>query len=138
MGISNAEHGRVALPARAEDAAASASMTPAVFHIMVALADGDAHGYAIMRDVERLSGGAMKLGPGTLYRSVQRMLVDGLIEERDMALDDEADDDRRRYYRLTPRGLAVARTEAKRLDALVDEARARKLLGGARRPGRTR
>jgi DNA-binding PadR family transcriptional regulator len=105
---------------------------------MVALAQGDAHGYAIMRDVERLSGGAMRLGPGTLYRSVQRMVVDGLIEERDIALDGETDDERRRYYRLTTKGLAVARAEAKRLDALVNAARARKLLGDSRRPRRTR
>jgi DNA-binding PadR family transcriptional regulator len=116
----------------------AANLTPAVFHIMVALAQGDAHGYAIMRDVERLSGGAMRLGPGTLYRSVQRMVVDGLIEERDIALDDETDDERRRYYRLTSKGLAVARAEAKRLDVLVGAARARKLLGDNRRPRRTR
>jgi DNA-binding PadR family transcriptional regulator len=105
---------------------------------MVALAQGDAHGYAIMRDVERLSGGAMRLGPGTLYRSVQRMVVDGLIEERDIALDDETDDERRRYYRLTTRGLAVARAEAQRLAVLVNAARARKLLGDGRRPRRPR
>jgi DNA-binding PadR family transcriptional regulator len=105
---------------------------------MVALAQGDAHGYAIMRDVERLSGGAMRLGPGTLYRSVQRMVVDGLIEERDISLDDETDDERRRYYRLTARGGAVARAEAKRLEALVDAARTRKLLGDSRRPRRSR
>jgi len=105
---------------------------------MVALAQGDAHGYAIMRDVERLSGGAMRLGPGTLYRSVQRMVVDGLIEERDIALDGETDDERRRYYRLTTRGLAVARAEAQRLAVLVNAARARKLLGDGRRPRRPR
>jgi len=103
-------------------------ITPAVFHIMVALADGGAHGYAIMQDVRRLTGGEMKLGPGTLYRSIQRMLVEGLIQELDIALGGEEDDDRRRYYRLTPRGLAVARAEARRLAVLVDAARARKLL----------
>jgi DNA-binding PadR family transcriptional regulator len=121
-----------------DDTPAAANLTPAVFHIMVALAQGDAHGYAIMRDVEHLSGGAMRLGPGTLYRSVQRMVVDGLIEERDISLDGETDDERRRYYRLTPTGLAVARAEARRLAVLVDAARARKLLGTGRRPGSAR
>ena len=105
-----------------------APLTPAVFHIMVALADGEAHGYGIMQDVQRVTGGEMKLGPGTLYRSIQRMLIDGLIEELEIALDDEADDDRRRYYRLTTKGMAVARAEAARLDALVEAARARGLL----------
>ena len=137
MVISTAEYDSTRDPA-ADDAPAAANLTPAVFHIMVALAQGDAHGYAIMRDVERLSGGATRLGPGTLYRSVQRMVVDGLIEERDIALDDETDDERRRYYRLTTKGLAVARAEAKRLEVLVNAARTRKLLGDTRRPRRTR
>src|SRR5471032_168024 len=114
MVISRAEHSRANQEATDEDTPIVATITPAVFHIMVALADGEAHGYGIMRDVEHLSGGEMRLGPGTLYRSIQRMLVDGLIEERDIALDDETDDERRRYYRLTARGLAVARAEAKR------------------------
>ena len=118
------------------DPAAGTPPTPAVFHSMVALADGEAHGYGIMQDVQRVTGGEMKLGPGTLYRSIQRMLIDGLIEEMDIALDDEADDDRRRYYRLTPKGLAVARGEATRLDALVEAARARGLL--AAKPARKR
>ena len=124
---------------RAEDPepqTAGAPLTPAVFHIMVALADGEAHGYGIMQDVQRVTGGEMKLGPGTLYRSIQRMLIDGLIEELEIALDDEADDDRRRYYRLTTRGMAVARAEAARLDALVEAARARGLLDP--KPGRKR
>jgi DNA-binding PadR family transcriptional regulator len=137
MVISTAEYGSNPGPAP-NDTPPVANLTPAVFHIMVALARGDAHGYAIMRDVERLSGGAMRLGPGTLYRSVQRMVVDGLIEERDIALDDETDDERRRYYRLTAKGLSVARAEAKRLEVLVNAARARKLLGDSRRPGRAR
>src|ERR1700735_436994 len=126
MAISRAEYAPYTTPG-ADEAPAAPNLTPAVFHIMVALAQGDAHGYAIMRDVERLSGGAMRLGPGTLYRSVQRMVVDGLIEERDISLDDETDDERRRYYRLTARGVAVARAEAKRLEGLVDAARTRKL-----------
>jgi len=110
-------------------------VTPAVFHIMLVLAKGEAHGYAIMRRVEELSAGDTRIGPGTLYRSIQRMLVAGLIEERDISLDDEPEDDRRRYYRLTSKGLAAARAEARRLATLVDLARAQKLLGPSRGPG---
>lgn len=97
-------------------------------HILVALADGESHGYGIMQDVERFTGGGTKLGPGTLYRSIQRMLVDGLIEEVAIALHDEADDDRRRYYRLTKKGVGVAKRETRRLASLVDVARGRGLL----------
>jgi DNA-binding PadR family transcriptional regulator len=106
----------------------TALLTPAVFHILLALADGESHGYGIMQDVERFTNGETRLGPGTLYRSIQRMLVDGLIEELAIALHDETDEDRRRYYRLTARGLAVARREAQRLADLVDAARHRDLL----------
>src|SRR6188474_1645196 len=105
MVISNTERKRTAAPSADDDPRGTATITPAVFHIMVALAEGESHGYGIMRDVERVSGGEMKLGPGTLYRSIQRMLVDGLIEELAMALHDESDDDRRRHYRLTRKGL---------------------------------
>src|SRR5262245_61851927 len=132
MVISTTKRVRAEAPEPGEPA--TAPLTPAMFHIMVALADGEAHGYGIMQDVQRLTDGEMKLGPGTLYRSIQRMLVDGLIEELDIALDDEADDDRRRYYRLTAKGLAVARREAHRLADLVDAARARQLL--TRRPNK--
>ena len=103
-------------------------LTPAVFHILLALADGESHGYGIMQDVERFTNGDTRLGPGTLYRSIQRMLVDGLIEELAISLHDEADEDRRRYYRLTAKGLAAARREARRLADLVDAARHRNLL----------
>ena len=81
-----------------------------------------------MRDVDRITNGTMRLGPGPLYRSIQRMLVDGLIEELEIALDGEADDDRRRYYRLTDKGVGVAQNEARRLADLVDAARERKLI----------
>ena len=111
-------------------------LTPAVFHILLALADGESHGYGIMQDVERFTNGETRLGPGTLYRSIQRMLVDGLIEELAIALHDETDEDRRRYYRLTPKGLTVARREAERLADLVDAARHRDLL--TPRPGKGR
>jgi DNA-binding PadR family transcriptional regulator len=103
-------------------------LTPAVFHILLALSDGESHGYGIMQDVERFTNGETRLGPGTLYRSIQRMLVDGLIEELAISLHNEADEDRRRYYRLTPKGLTVARREAQRLADLVEAARHRNLL----------
>jgi DNA-binding PadR family transcriptional regulator len=103
-------------------------LTPAVFHIILALAERECHGYGIMLEVERLTQGQLRLGPGTLYRSIQRMLADGLIEERKDALDPEEVDERRRYYRLTKLGLEVARAEAQRLSQLVKAARQRGLL----------
>ena len=84
---------------------------------------------AVVDQVLARTGGELRLGPGTLYRSIQRMLVDGLIEELAMALHDESDDDRRRHYRLTRKGLEIAQREARRLAALVDVARQRNLLG---------
>ncbi len=104
-------------------------LTPAVFHIMLALADGECHGYGIMLEVEKLSQGSMRLGPGTLYRSIQRMLIDGLIEERKDDGESAEDDERRRYYRLTKFGLNVAKAEAQRLATLVKAARQRGLSG---------
>lgn len=103
-------------------------LTPAVFHIMLALAGAEGHGYGIMLVVERLTNGRLNLGPGTLYRSIKRMLVDDLIEETKDVHDADEDDERRRYYRLTRFGLEVARAEAQRLEALVIAAGERKLL----------
>ncbi|MBV7337948.1 PadR family transcriptional regulator [Chloroflexi bacterium TSY] len=100
----------------------------AVFHIMLALADGERHGYGIMQEVLALTNGKLRLGPGTLYGSIKRMLEDGLIEESDKRPDPEMDDERRRYYRLTDFGHRVAAAEAQRLSQLVDAARARRLL----------
>lgn len=99
----------------------------AVFHILVSLADADRHGYAIIQDVAARTDGEVKLGAGTLYRSIQRMLEQDLIEETDTrpATDD---DERRRYYRITPLGRQVARAEAERLSSLVKLARATGLL----------
>jgi len=114
----------------APSAGALLPLTPAVFHIMLALADRERHGYAVMLEVERLTDGMVTLGPGTLYRSIQRMLVDHLIEERQEEERPEGDDERRRYYRLTPFGREVARAEALRLAVLVDAAEARGLLTG--------
>jgi len=99
-------------------------MPPAVFHILTALAGGEQHGYAILRAVRERSGGRVRLGPGTLYRSIHRMLEEGLIEELAERPDPEDDDERRRYYRITPLGRSAARAEARRLSALVDLARA--------------
>ena len=125
MVISNAKRVRQQQPVEDET---TAVLTPAVFHILLALSDGNSHGYGIMQDVERFTNGETRLGPGTLYRSIQRMLVDGLIEELTISLHDETDEDRRRYYRLTPKGLSVATREAERLADLVDAARHRDLL----------
>ena len=95
-----------------------------VLHILVALADSERHGYAIMQDVAARTAGAVRLGPGTLYGSIKRMLHDGLIEELEERPDPEEDDVRRRYYRITPRGRRLAREELGRLAALVRHARA--------------
>jgi DNA-binding PadR family transcriptional regulator len=93
-------------------------------HILMALAAGDRHGYAIIQDVAQRTNNALKLGAGTLYRSLQRMLEQGLIVETGDRPDPEDDDERRRYYRLTPFGDAVARAETRRLADLVRLARA--------------
>ena len=99
-------------------------LPPATFHILLALADADRHGYAIIQDVEARTGGALKLSAGTLYRSIQRMLEQGLlVETRDRPAAKD-DDERRRYYRITPLGTAVAKAEARRLTGLVKMARA--------------
>jgi len=94
----------------------------ATLHILVALTTGEKHGYAIMREVDELSDGAVRMGPGTLYGSIKRMLADGLIVETDERPDPELDDQRRRYYRLTGAGEQVCATELSRLDALVRRA----------------
>ncbi len=104
-------------------------LTPAVFHILLTLADGEKHGYSIMQEVEQISAGRVKMGPGTLYGSIKRMLAAGLIEESDERPDPTLDDERRRYYRLTEFGSRVARAEADRLAALVQTAHSKKLLG---------
>jgi len=95
-----------------------------VVHIIVALADADRHGYAIMQEIAARTGGAVRLGPGTLYGSIKRMLHDGFIEELDERRDPAHDDVRRRYYRITPQGRKVAREEIGRLATLVLHARA--------------
>lgn len=96
----------------------------ASFHILLAVADEARHGYAIIQDVESRTNGALRLSAGTLYRSIQRMLEDGLIEEVRERPAPELDDERRRYYRITRLGAAAARAEASRLSELVKFARA--------------
>ena len=103
-------------------------LTPAMFHILLALADKDRHGYHIMREVDERTNGTVKLGPGTLYGSIKRMVADGLIHELEERPDPEFDDERRRYYRLTDFGYRVATAEALRLEQVVRSARAKKLL----------
>jgi DNA-binding PadR family transcriptional regulator len=103
-------------------------LTPVAFEILLALTDAERHGYSIMREVETRAGGLVSLHPGTLYRALARLLEAGLIEELDERPDPEHDDERRRYYRLTRRGVEVARAEAERLARQVSAARARRLL----------
>jgi DNA-binding PadR family transcriptional regulator len=113
--------------ANADAIAGMLPLLPASFHIIVALADKDRHGYAIIQDVAARTDGSIKLSPGTLYRSIQRMLEDGLIVETDKRPSPRKDDERRRYYRLTTLGASVAKAEAARLMDLVRMARARGL-----------
>ena len=114
------------------DPASFLPLTPVAFEILLALAEGEQHGYSVMLDVERRTEGAIALHAGTLYRTLSRLLESGLIEELDERPDPENDDERRRYYRITTLGDAVAREEAKRLERQVSVARARRLLRGSR------
>lgn len=103
-------------------------LTSVVFEILLALADGERHGYAIMQEVEDRTGGAVQLRPGSLYRAVNRLLESGLVTEAEERPDPDKDDERRRYYRLTSLGLQVAQAEAQRLEWAVASARSKKLL----------
>lgn len=96
-------------------------------HIIVALAEDEKHGYAIMRDVEQLSGGVVRMGPGTLYGSIKRMIDQGLLEESDERPDPALDDERRRYYGLTELGHRVGAAEHARLSRLLSAAQIRRL-----------
>jgi DNA-binding PadR family transcriptional regulator len=111
-------------------------LTPVAFEILLALADGERHGYSILQEVEHRSGGAVSLHAGTLYRALARLLESDLIEELSDAPDHNKDerhkDERRRYYRLTVRGIAVAKAEVARLDGQLAAARSRRLLKGVR------
>jgi DNA-binding PadR family transcriptional regulator len=102
-------------------------LTPAIAHILLALADQDRHGYAIMQEVERLTDGAVRMGPGTLYGTIKRMIAAGLLEETDRRPDPDLDDERRRYYRATRLGRAVLEAETARMATLVGAARAKRV-----------
>jgi DNA-binding PadR family transcriptional regulator len=104
-------------------------LTPAVLHTLLALADGERHGYAIAQEVESQTSGQVRMGPGTLYGSIQRMLTAGLIEEaQHRPRSGESDDERRRYYRMTGAGRRVLELELRRLADVVRVARAKRLL----------
>jgi DNA-binding PadR family transcriptional regulator len=106
-------------------------LTPTVFHILLALADQERHGYGIMQEVMAITQNQVRMGPGTLYGSIKRMLKANLIEESDERPDLELDDERRRYYRLTDLGRRVLAAEAQRLSTLIDVAQAKHILGSA-------
>ena len=113
-----------------EDPSRLLPLPNAAFHILLAVADEDRHGYAIIQDVEARTSGALKLSPGTLYRSIQRMLEQGLLVEPRQRPAPELDDERRRYYRITPFGRAVAEAESRRMVQLVRMARDRGFAPG--------
>jgi DNA-binding PadR family transcriptional regulator len=106
-------------------------LTPPVFHILLALADGERHGYGIMQDVASQTSDALQLGPGTLYGCLKRMLAAGFVEESDERPDPALDDSRRRYYRITALGGRVLRAEAERLASAVSAAKSRRVLDAA-------
>ena len=106
-------------------------LTPTVFHVLLALADQERHGYGIMQEVMAMTQNQVRMGPGTLYGSIKRMLKANLIEESDERPDPELDDERRRYYRLTDFGRRVLAAEAQRLSTLVGVAQAKRILGRA-------
>jgi len=111
--------------AKRQNLAGLLPLTPPVFHILLALADEERHGYGIMQDVARQTAGALELGPGTLYGCLKRMESAGLVEESGERPDPGLDDERRRYYRMTPLGKRVVRAEAQRLAGAVTVAMAR-------------
>jgi DNA-binding PadR family transcriptional regulator len=104
-------------------------LTPAVFHVLLTLTDGERHGYAIMQEVAETTGGRICMGPGTLYGTIKRLLGARMIEESDERPDPELDDERRRYYRLTALGQRVVRAEASRYAEIAEVARRKRLIG---------
>ncbi len=98
-------------------------LSQAAVHILIAIGTDERHGYAIMSDIATITGGAVRMGPGTLYTTIKRLLAEGLIEESGERPDPALDDQRRRYYRLTAQGRRFASAEVRRLDALVTAAR---------------
>lgn len=113
-------------------------LTPAVFHVLLALVEGERHGYAIMQEVAESTRGQINMGPGTLYGTIKRLLEARLIEESDRRPDPELDDARRRYYRLSGLGQQVVKAEALRYEQLAKLARRKRLLGQTARVGHAR
>ena len=113
------------MPPRDQSAADLTPLSPAIFHILLSLGDGERHGYALRREIAQRTGGKLKLGPGVLYGSIHKMLELDLIEESDDRPDPHLDDERRRYYRITPFGRKVAQAEAARMRELAQLAAAR-------------
>lgn len=117
-----------------DDPEAMLPLSPAMFHILLALADGERHGYSIMQEIARQTGGNLRIGPTTLYRSIKQMLEAGLIAEVAERPDAALDDERRRYYQLTAFGKLVARAEARRLEQVLSVAREKVLFDGLLAP----
>jgi DNA-binding PadR family transcriptional regulator len=115
----------------------AAAVTPAEFYILLALADEDRHGYAVMQQVELESRGSVKLGPGTLYTAIRRLLTYGYIREVESHAEPGSDDTRRKYYRLTASGRQAAADEAGRLADLVRLARTKSIVHATDRGGRS-
>ena len=107
-------------------------LTPQQFHILLSLTDGHLHGYGMIRDIAARTDGALRLGTGTLYTALARLEALQLVDESDQRAPAESDDERRRYYRLTPLGRAVLKAETERLDTLVRHARAKGIVGAGR------
>src|SRR5687767_2080424 len=108
-------------------------LKPSTYYVLLALGDGERHGYAIMQAVDEMTGGRETILPGTLYAALARMVDGGLIEEREGPAEDASGGPKRRYYKSTKQGLAAARAESERLRALLDVARKQKILHGGRR-----
>src|ERR1700687_280112 len=120
--------GAASLSAAQSNAEPFGPLTPSLFHVLLALAGDDLHGYAILKEVELRTGGKVRLSTGTLYGIIKRLLSDGLIAELRSRPAKSEDDERRCYYRLTPAGRQVAATEAERMDEVLSIARSRNLL----------
>lgn len=103
-------------------------LTPGMFHVLIALADGEKHGYAIIKEIARRTDGAIRLSAGTLYTLIRRFVQEGIIAESAERPDPALDDERRRYYRLTEFGREVAKAEAARMESALRMARAKKLI----------
>ena len=114
------------------DRSTTKPLTGTVFYVLLALADSERYGLDIVREIDRRTDGEVRLGPGTLYNAIKKMVQDRLIDETEAPGDPQADDPRRRYYRITTRGRAVLEAEASRLERLVDAARIKDVIPGRR------